>query len=86
MHDIGLVGPEDAECADVGGCLRDDDVTRVDEDAGHQVERLLGPGGDDDVVGVGVDPFERHDVEDLLAQGLVALAGAVLECLQAAGG
>ena len=33
-----------------------------------------------------VDALERHDLEDLLAQRLVALAGAVLQRLQAAGG
>ena len=53
VHDLGLVGREGAERADVGRRLGDHDVTRVDEDAGDQVERLLAADGDDDVLAGG---------------------------------
>ena len=56
VDDVGLVGAEDAERADVAGRLGEHDVPGVDEDPGHEVERLLRPGGDDDVVGVRLRP------------------------------
>ncbi|CPU62865.1 Uncharacterised protein [Mycobacteroides abscessus] len=79
VHDVGLVRPEHAQRPDVARRLRDDHVARVDEDPRDEVERLLRAGRHDDVVGVALDALEPHDVEDPLAQGLVALTGAVLE-------
>jgi hypothetical protein len=79
VDDVRLVGTEHPQRPHVAGRLRDDDVTRVDEDSRHKVEGLLAAGGDDDVVRVRVDALEPHDVEDLLAQRLVALAGPVLQ-------
>ena len=79
VHHVRLVGREDPESADIGRGLGDHDVARVEEHAGHEVERLLGPGRHDDVVGVGVDPLERHDLQQLVAQPLVALARGVLQ-------
>ena len=35
---------------------------------GDQVQRLLGAGRDHDVVGVGGDALQRHDLEDLFSQ------------------
>ena len=65
--------------AHVGRRLGHDDVARVDEDRGDQVERLLGARGDHHVVRVRVNALERHDLGDVLAQRLVALARAVLQ-------
>ena len=59
------------------------DVAGVAEHPGHEVDGLLAADGDDDVVGVGRDPFECHHVADLVAQGGVALTGAVLHRLGA---
>ena len=86
VHDLGLVGREGPERADVRRRLGDDHVAGVAEDPGHQVERLLGADGDDHVVRGADDALERHDLADLLAQDRVALAGAVLQRLGAAGG
>ena len=78
---------EDAEGAHVGRALGEDDVAGVDEDAGDQVQTLLGADGDDDLAGRGVgDALERHDVADPLAQPGIALAGAVLQGLGAHAG
>ena len=54
VPDPRLGGLEDAERADVGGPLGEDDVTGVAEDAGDQVEALLRADGDDDLAGRGV--------------------------------
>jgi hypothetical protein len=81
VDDVALVGPEDAEGPDVRGSLDEDDVARVAEDAGHEVEGHLGAGRDDDVVGVRGDPDLPDHLEDLLAQGDVALPRAVLQGL-----
>ena len=78
MHNVGLTGAEDAKRAHVRGRLGHYHVARIDEDVGDDVETLLGARGDHHVVGVRVDALERHDLRDLLAQVLVALAGAVL--------
>ena len=79
MGDLGLVGGEDPQGADIAGRLGKNDIAGVDEDPGHQVERLLRPGGHDNVVRMCGDPLERHDLKDLLAQRGVALSGAVLQ-------
>ena len=67
--DVGLVGREDAERANVGRSLSQDDVTGVDKQLRDDVNGLLGPGGDNDVLGVGVDSLQSHNLRDLLAQG-----------------
>jgi hypothetical protein len=67
VHHPRLVGGEAAERADVRGSLGQDDVARVAEDAGDQVQCHLGPDGDDHVVRVRPDPLQRHDLADLLA-------------------
>ncbi|GAA3120603.1 hypothetical protein GCM10020001_046040 [Nonomuraea salmonea] len=79
VDDFGLISGERAEGAHVGGTLCEHHVARVDEDAGDEVEGLLRPDGDDDVVRPGVDPLQLHDLADLLAQVRVTLAGAVLQ-------
>ncbi len=86
VHDVDLIGLEDPECPDIGRRLADDDVAGVAEDAGDQVDRLLGADRHDHVVGVRLDALEAHDVADLLAQPRVTLAGAVLQGDLALGG
>jgi hypothetical protein len=79
LDHVRLVGVERSEGADVGRRLGDDDVTRVDEDAGDEVERLLRSNGDDDLVGVRGYPLQAHHRADLLPQHGMALPGAVLQ-------
>ena len=83
VHDLRLVGVERAQRADVGRRLGQDDVARIDEDAGGQVQRHLRADGDHHVVRVGLDALERHHLADLFAQLRDALAGAVLQGDQA---
>ncbi len=79
VDDLGLVGAEDPERADVAGGLGDHDVARVAEHPGDQVERLLRAGGDHDVVGVRADALLGHHRADRLAQSGITLPGAVLQ-------
>ena len=51
VPDARLGGLEDAEGTDVGRRLGEDDVAGVDEDAGDQVQPLLGADRDDDLAG-----------------------------------
>ena len=51
VHDLGLVGGEAAERADVGRALGQHHVARIAEDAGDQVQRHLRADGDHHVVG-----------------------------------
>ena len=67
------------EPADVGRTLGDHDVPGVHEAGGDQLERLLAPDGDDQVVGVGRDALVAHDLDQLLAQLRAALADPVLQ-------
>ena len=78
VDDLGLVRGEGVERSDVGRRFRHDDVTRVAEDSSHEVESLLGPAGDGDVVGVSDETFDGHDLADVLADLRLALARSVL--------
>ena len=77
--DLRLERLEHDERGDVAGRLGEHDVARVEEDLGDELERVLGPGRDDDVIHARPDALERHHLEDVLAQPRKALAGAVLE-------
>ena len=84
MNDIGLAGTETAKGANVGRRLGQNNVTGIDKELGHQVECLLRTRRNDDVVRVSADDAViGHDVDELLAQGLPALTGTVLQCLGA---
>jgi hypothetical protein len=74
VDDLGLERREGAERPDVRRGLGEHDVAGVAEDAGQQVEALLGADGDDDVVRVGADALQPHDLADLLPQPGVPLA------------
>lgn len=84
VDDVCLPGAEDAEGSHVGGGLGEDDVARVDEELGDEVEGLLAAGRDHHVVGVRADDsVVAHDLGDALAQDLPALAATVLHGLGA---
>ena len=83
MHHLGLIALEGAERPHVGRRLGQDHVPRVAEDAGDEVQALLGARGDDDVVGVRDAALLRHDLADLLTDARLALSGAVLHDLRA---
>ena len=83
VHDLGLVGLEGAERTDVRRRLGQDDVARVAEDPGGQVQRHLRADGDHHVVRVGLDALERHHLADLLPELRDALARPVLQGDQA---
>ena len=66
--------------AQVGGCFHQHHIARVQEDAGHEVERLLRAVRDQDVVGLRVDAAGREDrLRDILAERTVAFRRAVLQ-------
>ena len=56
-------------------------VAGVDQQPADQIQRLLRPGGDQHVLGMGEDAVARHMLHDQLTQRQVALGGAVLESL-----
>jgi len=62
--DIGLVGAERLQGTQVGGPLHDDHIAGIDEYLAEQVERLLGPGGDDHVLGLHPQSQLGHDVDE----------------------
>jgi hypothetical protein len=78
VDDVALEGAEHPQRTDVRRGLADHHVAGVAEDACDQVDGLLRPDGDDDVVRVRVDALQLHHVADLLAQRGHTLAGAVL--------
>ena len=84
VHDVALVGAEDSECTDVRRGFDEDNVTRITEDAGHQIQGHLRSGRDDDVIRMRGDAHLAHDIENLLPQGDVTLAGSILQHLRAA--
>ena len=79
LLDIGLVGGEDRQGADIGGSLGEDHVSGIDEELSDNVNGLLGAGGDNNVLWIGVNALERHDLRDLLPQARQSLSVAVLE-------
>ena len=83
MHHVGLRRLEDAERADVARPFGEHHVAGIEEDAGHQIERLLAADGHHHVVGRrtggSVDPGQRHDLADPLPQRQVALPAGVLQ-------
>jgi hypothetical protein len=86
VDNLGLIAAKRRQRPDIGGGLHQDDVTGIDEEPGHEVERLLGAGGDHDVVRMSAHALQGHHLTDLFAQAWVALAGAVLQRDRAAFG
>ena len=84
VHDVRLARAEHAERTHVRGGLGEDDVARVHEEFGDEVECLLAARRYHDVVRVGTDDtVVAHDLRDVLAQDFPALAVAVLHGLRA---
>ena len=80
LHKLGLIGVEGVDGAQVGGAFHNNDVAGVDEQLCHIVQALLAAGGENDVVGGGVDGvLGFHAFHDLFPQGQVALGGAILQ-------
>ena len=79
LLDVGLIGGEDRQRTDVGRCFGEDDISWIDEELGDNVNGLLRTGGDDDILGVGVDAFELHDLGNLLTQTRKSLPVTVLK-------
>ena len=77
-----LAGLERVDRTEVGRALQQDNVARVQEDAGGEVQTLLRTGGDQNVVGVGMDVvLGEHALGNLLAQTGKALGGGILQRL-----
>jgi hypothetical protein len=79
VHHVRLVGGEGTQRTDIGRPFRKDYVTRIDEDPGGQVERLLGADGDYHVIGMRVDALQFHHVTDLFPKADVTTSRAVLQ-------
>ncbi len=79
-HDPGAREAEGLEGGEVAGVLDEDGVARFDQGGGEQGQRLLGAGGDEEVVGVGVEPARGGPGGERGTQGGFALGGGVLEC------
>ena len=77
--DLGLERLEDHQGGDIARRFGEHDVARIDEELGDELEGVLRAGRDDDVVDAGTDAFERHDLEDVLAQRGDPLTRAVLQ-------
>ena len=82
LDHLGLVAAEDGNRARVGRRLADDDVARVDQRLGDEVDRLLAAGGDEHIVGVGQHPLRAHHLEDAVLGLLEALRRPVLQGLR----
>jgi hypothetical protein len=65
--------------AEVGGRFHQDAAAGVDQDLGHQVQALLGAGGDQHLVGVHVHALLLQVMRHPVAQGAIAFAGGVLQ-------
>ena len=84
FDELGLTGLERIDGAQVGGALQQHDVTGVQEHTCGEIQTLLGTGGDEDVILVGVDiVLGQHTLGDLLAQAGEALGGGILQRLAA---
>ena len=75
------VDVERLERAEIGGRLDQDAIAGVDQQLADEVERLLGTGGDHDVLGLRLDAVAGSVPRDHLAQRLVTFGGAILQGL-----
>jgi hypothetical protein len=60
-QDVWTVGDKRGESPEIRRAFERDGITAVDEDAPEEVEGLLAPCRDQDVLGVGSHPFLCHD-------------------------
>jgi hypothetical protein len=73
-----LVGVEGLQGTEIGRPSGEHDVARRDEQLAQKVQRLLGPIGDEDMLGSAVDAQARHMPGQPMPQGQVAFADRVL--------
>ncbi len=78
-HELGLVGREGLQRAEVGGRLHRHRAAGIDQHLGHQIEALLRAGGDEHLAGVAGQALGLHLGGHPLAQRTVAFAGGVLQ-------
>ena len=76
---LGLIGAPRLEGAQVGRPLDEQMIAGIDEDLADEIERLLRAAREEDVVGVDPHAQAAGVPRDHLAQGPVALGGAVLQ-------
>jgi hypothetical protein len=76
---VNLVLGEGREGADVRRALGHDDVAGIAEHPGDEIQRLLGPFGDDHVAARAMDALVAHEVGEHLTQPRVSLAAGVLQ-------
>ena len=81
LDHVGFVGAEGRDRTRVGRRVADQDVARVDQDLGDQVDRLLPAGGHRHVHRVDPHALGGHHFDDLFADQLEPLGRAVLEDL-----
>ncbi len=80
-HILRSIHVECLQGTKVRGSFDEDAVSAIDEQFADQVERLLRTGGDEDVVGIGLDAVASDVAGDHLAQRLIALGRSVLQGL-----
>ena len=78
---LGFERAEHHERCDVTRPFRKHQVARVEKQFGHELQRVLGPRRDDDVLGVRPDALERHYFDDVLPKCGNPLPRAVLQRL-----
>ncbi len=84
FDELGLAGFERVNGTQVGGALQQHDVAGVQEHTCGEIQALLGTGGYQDMVLVGVDVvLNEHTLGDLLTQAREALGGGILQCFTA---
>ena len=83
LHHVGLERGEDRDGTWVGRRLGDDDVSRVDQRARDEIDHLLAPGRDQQVVGLDVHALGRHHLDDAVHRLGQALRRAGLQRLGA---
>ena len=80
LDELAFVLLEGVDGAQIAGALDHDHVARIQVELAQKVQALLAAGGEEHVVGVGVDVVAgRQTLDDVLAQGLPALGGAILQ-------
>ena len=78
---LTLIRPESLKGAEVRRQTADDDITRIDENTGNQIERLLGSGRDLDMIDRNVQvllPFVEFG--NLLTEGKDTFRRTILQC------
>ena len=75
-----LASLEGVDSAQIGGALQQHHVAGVQEHAGREVQTLLGTGGHQNVILIGLDVVLRqHTLGDLLTQTGIAFGGRILQ-------